>query len=180
MIRSRVALLLTFAIALLPMSSHALYDPPPAAALASVEGAWQGTLQYRDYQPPYKRVTLPVRLFVAASSPRELALHYVFNDGPGKTVHSYDRIALDLDAGTVRFSGLKPEHTSVVNILSRKSSADMLELVAERTEESKGEPKVVEVVRYRIRLGAAAFEVLKTAGPAGAEGEFKNEYVFRR
>lgn len=67
-----------------PFAGHAMYDPAPLVALAAVEGTWQGTLQYRDYQPPNKRVTLPTRVYVAAASPRELALHYVFNDGPAK------------------------------------------------------------------------------------------------
>ena len=160
-----------------PLASHALYDPAPAAALTSIEGAWQGTLEYRDYQPPFKRVTLPTRLYVAVASPKELALHYIFDDGPKKTVHSYDRLAIDLDAGTVRFSGLQAEDVTLATVVGSKTTDGMLEVTAERSQETKG---VMEVTRYRLRFGASAFEVLKTAGPKGAESEFRNQYVFKR
>lgn len=169
--------LLCVALCATPLTGHALYDPAPAAGLMAVEGAWQGTLEYRDYQPPHKRVTLPTKLFVAAASPNELSLHYIFDDGPKKIIHSYDRVAIDLAAGTVRFSGLKPTDTSVATVVSSKNVDGVLDIVAERTEESKG---ATEVIRYRLRLSQSAFEILKTAGPKGAEGEFRNQYSFRR
>lgn len=175
---SKLTNVLLFAAACaLPLSANALYDAAPSAGLSAIEGAWQGTLEYRDYQPPHKRVTLPTRLFVAATSPTELGLHYIFDDGPKKTVHSYDRLAIDLDAGTVRFSGLKPADTSVATVVSSKVVDGVLDIVAERTEEQKG---ATEVIRYRLRLSQSAFEILKTAGPKGVEGEFRNQYSFRR
>ena len=165
------------AICAWPLANHALYDPAPVAALTAIEGAWQGTLEYRDYQPPFKRVTLPTRLYVAVASPKELTLHYIFDDGPQKTVHSYDRLAIDLDAGTVRFSGLKAEDVTLATVVGSKTTDGVLEVTAERSQETKG---VMEVTRYRLRFGASAFEVLKTAGPKGAESEFRNQYVFKR
>ncbi len=171
-----IKLLLTLSCAF-PIASYALYDPAPPAALATIEGPWQGTLQYRDYQPPNKRVTLPVRLYVAAASPNELTLHYIFDDGPNKIVHSYDRMMIDIEAGRVRFSGLKADNVSTAKIVSSKATDEVWEVVAERTEETKG---VVEIIRYRLRMGKYTFEALKTAGPKGAEGEFKNEYLFKR
>lgn len=74
----------------------ALYDPPPAALLLAAPGTWSGTLAYRDYQNPDRRVTLRTRLSVTLAGPEELALFYVFDDGPGKTVYSYERMAFDL------------------------------------------------------------------------------------
>jgi hypothetical protein len=164
-------------ICAIPLSANALYDPAPPASLSGIEGSWQGTLEYRDYQPPNTRVTLPTKLFVAAASPTELSLHYIFDDGPKKTVHSYDRLAIDLDAGTVRFSGLKPTDTNVATVVSSKAVDGVLEIIAERTEEEKG---AAEVIRYRLRLSKSAFEILKTAGPKGGEGEFRNQYSFKR
>jgi hypothetical protein len=169
--------LLLAAVCAMPMASHALYDPPPVAALAAIEGGWRGTLEYRDYQPPFKRVTLQTRLFVAAAAPKELSLHYIFDDGPSKIVHSYDRLSIDLDAGTVRFSGLKPEDVTIANVVGSQTTDGVLEVIAERSQEVKG---ATEVTRYRLRLGKDTFDVLKTAGPKGAEGEFRNQYVFRR
>ena len=166
-----------FAASACPLASHALYDPAPVAALTAIEGAWLGTLEYRDNQPPFKRVTLPTRLYVAVASPKELTLHYIFDDGPKMTVHSYDRLTIDLDAGTVRFSGLKADDVTLATVIGSKTTDAVLEVTAERSQETKG---VMEVTRYRLRLGANAFEVLKTAGPKGAESEFRNQYVFKR
>jgi hypothetical protein len=172
-----IAALLLAAACAIPMASHALYDPPPVAALAAIEGVWQGALEYRDYQPPFKRVTLPTRLFVTASAPKELTLHYIFDDGPKKTVHSYDRLLIDIDAGVVRFSGLKADDVTTATIVRSATTDGVLEVVAERTQDNKG---VEEVTRYRLRFGKDTFDVLKTAGPKGAEGEFRNQYVFKR
>lgn len=165
------------AACVLPTVSHALYDPPPVAALAAIEGSWQGALEYRDYQPPFKRVTLPTRLFVTASAPKELTLHYIFDDGPKKTVHSYDRLLVDTEAGVVRFSGLKADDVTAATIVRSATTDGVLEVIAERVQDNKG---VEEVTRYRLRFGKDTFDVLKTAGPKGAEGEFRNQYSFRR
>lgn len=80
---------------LLTRPAWALYDPKPNALLAPAVGAWRGTLTYVDYQQPDRRVTLQTRLTVSLIGPEELSLYYVFDDGPGKTVYSYERIALD-------------------------------------------------------------------------------------
>ena len=114
---------------------------------------------------------------VAAAAPKEVTIHYVFNDGPNKTVHSYDRLLIDAENAVVKFSGLKADDVNIANIVSTHVQDEVWEIVAERSEESKG---VTTVVRYRLKLGKSLFEVLKTAGPKGAEGEFRNAYVFRR
>ena len=53
--------------------------------------------------------------------PKELTLHYIFDDGPKKTVHSYDRLAIDLDVGTVRFSGLKAADVTLATVVGSKN-----------------------------------------------------------
>ena len=92
-------------------------------------------------------------------------------------MHSYDRLAIDLDAGTVRFSGLKAEDVTLATVVGSKTTDGVLEVTAERSQETKG---VTEVTRYRLRLGASAIEVLKTAGSKDAESEFRKHYVFKR
>lgn len=74
----------------------ALYDPRPDESLARAQGQWVGSLTYRDYQRPDRMVTLPTRLFAALGAPDTLVLHYVFDDGPGKTVYSYESLRVDL------------------------------------------------------------------------------------
>lgn len=159
------------------LPAQALHDPAPPEALSFIEGAWQGKLEYRDYQPPYKIVTLPTKLFVALRAPWEATLHYIFDDGPKKIVHSYDRMQIDLEKKTLTFGGLRPEDTTVSNIVSSKNAEDVLELVAERDAETKAG---VELVRYQLRLGKNEFELQKYSGAKGSEVEFRNKYLFRR
>ena len=88
-----------------------------------------------------------------------MTLHYIF------------------DAGTVRFSGLKAEEVTLATVVDSKTTDGVLEVIAERCQETKG---MMEVTRYRLRLGASAIEVLKTAGSKDAESEFRKHYVFKR
>ncbi|UXH76042.1 hypothetical protein [Roseateles amylovorans] len=76
--------------------ASALYDPKPLAFLESALGHWAGTLTYRDYQKPDRMVTLKTVMTASLAAPDELALYYVFDDGPGKTVYSYERMKFDL------------------------------------------------------------------------------------
>jgi hypothetical protein len=78
--------------ALATQPALALYDPKPNGLLENAAGSWKGTLTYRDYQNPDKMVVLPTRLAVSMIGPDELALYYVFDDGPGKIVYSYERM----------------------------------------------------------------------------------------
>jgi hypothetical protein len=71
-------------------ATQALYDPKPLADIVPMQGEWKGALTYNDYSAPGKLLTPPTRLFVALSAPNEVTLHYAFNDGPGKTVYSYE------------------------------------------------------------------------------------------
>lgn len=157
--------------------AFALYDPIPQEFLSASEGEWTGTLEYRDYQPPHKRVTLATELYASLSSPNELTLHYVFDDGPHKIVHSYDRLQIDLVAKTLRWSGLKAEDTSICTILSAQKSGDAFEIVAQRESIDDGKKKLI---RYHLTLGAARFEIAKDEGPDPETLAFADRYLFRR
>jgi hypothetical protein len=85
--------------ALATQPALALYDPKPNSLLESAAGSWKGTLTYRDYQNPDKMVVLPTRLVVSMTGPDELALYYVFDDGPGKIVYSYERMLFNVLKG---------------------------------------------------------------------------------
>ncbi|MGH8238576.1 MAG: hypothetical protein ACREXP_16350, partial [Steroidobacteraceae bacterium] len=87
-------------------AASALYDPAPDAAFAAVQGAWKGSLTDRDYSKPDRLVTLPTRLFVALGSPNQLVLHFVFDDGPAKTVYSYERMQFDFASNELTWSSV--------------------------------------------------------------------------
>jgi hypothetical protein len=82
-------------IGLVAEPSLALYDPKPSALLVPAIGSWSDTLLHADYQSPDRLVSLQARLVVTLSGPEELSLYYVFDDGPGKTVYSDERMSFD-------------------------------------------------------------------------------------
>ncbi len=102
------AFLVSLALGLLAPTAWALYDPPPAAPLAGLQGRWQGELRYRDYQSG-RWVRLPTVMHASLAAPDALGLHWASDDGPGKVVHSYERLQIDAAAGQLRWAtGLKP------------------------------------------------------------------------
>ena len=103
----RRCFLVVFA-ASLSLPAAALYDPKPVGDLSLLQGEWRGTLTYNDYSRPGKLVTLPTTLFAALASPSDLTLHYVYDDGPGKTVHSYERMTFQPDAASIVVSSAGP------------------------------------------------------------------------
>jgi hypothetical protein len=110
--------------ALASLPAAALYDPAPIAALEFAPGLWRGTLTYSDYQNPDKKVTLPSKMVATLLSPSELALYYEFDDGPSKTVYSYERMKLDLVQQTVEWhSGTSKPSRSESRLVSAHVSA---------------------------------------------------------
>ncbi|MBV9773180.1 MAG: hypothetical protein JO040_04485, partial [Gemmatimonadetes bacterium] len=60
----------------------------PADSLhAALTGRWRGSLTYRDYRDPTRRVTLPTLLGVTSAPAGGVRLVYTYDDGPGKTVY---------------------------------------------------------------------------------------------
>jgi hypothetical protein len=98
-----VAFTLNFALAMTPV--QALYDPKPDDTLAAAQGEWKGTLTYRDYSKPDQFVTLTSRVFVALSGPSEITVQYAYDDGPGKTVYSYERMSFDAAKSQLIWAG---------------------------------------------------------------------------
>jgi hypothetical protein len=169
---SRAALLL---LALLPaVPALALYDPAPDKALAALQGNWRGTLTYRDYTSPDRMVTLPTRLAVALAAPTDLTLHFVYDDGPGKTVYSYERMQFDFARSELRWTtGSTQPTTRAYRIVSDRSAGDARELVVERPSDSGRD-------RYVLQLAADRFEAIKTEISAAGDETFRNRYIYSR
>ncbi len=172
----KAALLVLAGLCLGVSRAGALYDPKPMPALAACEGAWVGTLEYKDYSQPDRRVTLPTRLSATLAASNALALHYVFDDGPGKVVHSYERLEINLDARSVTWSGTTPSDTQVCTLESSEETGGGLVVVALWRNPAK--PGSFE--RYRIALGEDAIEISKEDGGDPAALSFRDRYVFRR
>ena len=137
--------------------ARALYDPPPEPEIAAAEGTWAGTLRYRDYQNPDRFETLPTRTSVVLSAPDTLVLHAIYDDGPNKTVHSYEQITFDLKADRLQWRyGLKPDDIGNYMIVANTRDDDCHRFTAERTEsDNKG------LSRYTIALCATQIEFVK-------------------
>lgn len=168
---ARYALLLIGLFAAAP--SQALYDPAPDVALAAIEGDWTGTLTYRDYSPPHGLVTLPTRLFVALQSGDELALHYVYDDGPGKTVHSYESLRFQFAEKQVTWSSGVKRETTVGRIVTDTTDASIRRVVVETTDADGRSRHTFEFAPDRLRMS-------KDEINANGASTMRDAYEFRR
>jgi hypothetical protein len=164
--------LLSLMVAALP--AWALYDPKPDATLAAIEGEWKGSLTYRDYGDPDRIVTLPTELFVTLGSPQELVMHYVYDDGPGKVVHSYEAMRFDFEVGRVTWiSGVKERTESTGRVVSDSRDGATRRLVIESTDDGK-------VARHTYEFGAGQFGMRKDEIDAEGKSTFRDRYEFTR
>ena len=153
--------------------SFALYDPAPNPLLTPLPGTWRGALTYRDWSPPGRLETLPCRLQVSLLAPAELSLYFVFDDGPGKTVHAYDRWRFDFaGAEMVWVAGGGKEQTAY-RIDAASATDEGLSVVLAREADGK---------RYRQRLDVAARTLKLTKVEIAADGQeiFRNGYEMTR
>jgi hypothetical protein len=153
--------------------AFALYDPKPDDWLSAVQGAWRGSLTYRDYSEPKRMVTLPTRAFVALAAPASLVLHYVFDDGPSKTVFSYEKMRFDFPGHQVTWVTGQDARSSVCIITSDSISDSARSLLFERNE--GGVTK-----RFTMVLSDRAWTLSEDeVTPAGLVS-FRNRYEFAR
>ncbi len=155
--------------------AFALYDAAPDAALAAAQGEWRGTLTYRDYSQPDRLVALPTRLFVALGAPNQLVLSYAFDDGPGKTVFSYEVMTIDLPAKRITWTtGTDKNDTSTLGITSSsEEGAAVRQLVFEQSKEKK-------IERFTMEVGASKLSLRKDEVAPDGSVTNRNQYTFSR
>ena len=159
---------------LLSAPAHALYDPAPEAMLVQMQGQWQGTLTYSDYSEAGKMVTLPTRVTIAPASPDSLTLHYVFDDGPGKTVYSYENMRFNLAGNEVTWrSGISETTQTQSRIVSNVQDGAVRRVVFERKD---GDARL----RYTLETGADVLVLQKDEIDTGGVAQFRNRYAFKR
>jgi hypothetical protein len=161
-------------VGLVSIPALALYDPVPDAQLAAVQGEWTGSLIYRDYSESGRLVTLPTRLFVALSSPTALVFHYVFDDGPGKTVFSYETMSFDVVGRRLTWeSGTQEKSVSVYDIISSTTEGGTQTIVFQQRIKAG-------VDRYRMELSARALTLAKDEIDSAGTARFRNRFELRR
>jgi hypothetical protein len=157
-------------------------DPAPALTADKLyslwTGEWTGVLEYRDYQPPHGRVTLPTTLAVTPTPDASaLILRFVYDDGPKKTVKSTSRLLLDLPARRLTWSDDgKPVRLEDAFTLA-DASPDGTKLVFLGTQMDNGKSSRI---RYTFTTAADAWRILKETTSDGPDFAFRHEYRFKK
>ena len=159
--------------------ARALYDPKPVEPLAQFEGAWTGSLTYKDYQDPTRQVTLPTQMFVALAEPGKLALHYVYDDGPKKIVHSYEALSIDLAAKTALWTEELNKPPVAYRVISAQTNASTGELVLV-LEADATDPKKPALAQERIEISPNSLHFERRTGMAQQDLSFVHRYIFSR
>ena len=172
-LRSLVAALQVLA---LPLAAQSI---TPANVHSTLAGHWVGTLEYKDYRDPSKRVTLPTLLDAAPGVDAGAALRFTYDDGPGKTVTGGDRFILAADLATLDWTGVKEQSPEIFRVVSlvRNDAAGTIRLVAEREGQDDDKPATL---REKITLGRTELTILKEVRPTGADFSFRHVYHFMR
>jgi len=170
---ARLVLALMCWTAALP--AYALYDPKPDASLSVAQGDWAGSLTYRDYQGADRMVTLPTRLFVALGAPDTLVCHYVFDDGPGKTVYSYESVRFDFANHALTWTTGDADRTAkVYRIVSVDRQPSMTRVIFEGPGKDEGR------VRFTMEIEAQRLMMRKEEIDAAGASLLRNTFSFQR
>ena len=143
----------------------------------AVSGSWSGSLEYRDYRSD-RRVTLPTTLTVSSDAQNVLVFAYVYDDGPGKTVRSTDRITIDPVANTYRIQNGDGTYdaTFAVSGLAEFGPASRTVVLT-----GKGEENGAAVdLRLTITVDDKSMTMLRESKKPGGEWLFRNQYRFTR
>lgn len=165
----------TFLFSLAAMATRpalALYDPKPNGLLESAAGSWKGTLTYRDYQNPDKMVVLPTRLVVSMVGPDELALYYVFDDGPGKIVYSYERMLFNVLKGELAWaSGISKPTFNTCSVTAALSADRTAKIAFEKTSGSG-------LDRYTLEISPRTWTLSKFEVKSNGVETLRSKYEF--
>jgi hypothetical protein len=143
-------------------------------------GRWKGSLEYKDYQDPTRRVTLPTLLDVTPSADSaSLKLRFTYDDGPGKTVYGDELFTMDARATTVAWGSAKdePRQAYAVQALSADSIGRTFRLLLEGEGTDDG---AAATIRETITVARGELRITKETRPAGGSFGFRHQYVFRR
>ena len=143
----------------------------------ALTGKWSGTLEYRDYRSD-RRVTLPTLLVVDSGGPGRLTFDYTYDDGPGKTVSSQERVTIDREGLTYRIQngdGTYDATFAASGLASFGEASPAVVLMG------KGEENGTAVdLRITLTVTAASFTMLRESRIAGSDWLFRNQYKLTR
>ncbi|MEO7772788.1 MAG: hypothetical protein ABIX19_17310 [Gemmatimonadaceae bacterium] len=144
---------------------------------AALVGHWSGTLEYKDYRDPTKRVTLPTIIDVTPRSAGGTSLHVVYDDGPGKTVVSDDRFVIADDMRSFDWTGVKDTVPEVFRMISVTQDGGTIRMVGERDGSDNDAPATL---RETFTITVRELVVVKEVRPAGGTFSFRHTYRMTR
>jgi hypothetical protein len=119
-------------------------------------------------------VTLPTKAYVSMLAPDELALHFVYDDGPGKTVYGYERLRFEFASDTLILVTGATERTALVGrIVATANEGGVRRYVVDTTKDRA-------LTRYTFEFGPAAFTMKKDEIDASGKALNRNRYAFQR
>ena len=166
----------TLQVLALPLAAQSI---TPGMVHSAIVGHWVGTLEYKDYRDPTRRVTLPTILDAVPAMEGGAALRFAYDDGPGKTVTGGDRFILSADGGTLDWTGVKQQSSEIFHVvrLLRSIAAGTIQLVAEREGQDDDKPATL---RETITIAGTELTILKEVRPTGTDFSFRHVYHFTR
>jgi len=168
------SVILAMVIGSMATPAAALYDPAPDSNIALVQGEWHGELTYNDYSNPGSLVSIPTRMFAAMGSPTTLVLQLTFDDGPGKTVYSYESLTFEFSSDRLSWtSGVTEPEALDATIVANTLEDGVRTIILERLTEEK-------LVRYTLELSAQQFSLATYEVADSGDATFRNKYQLTR
>ena len=173
-----LALLLSAALATLPLQAQPAPSPQPLFELAAaLRGNWVGVLEYRDYSEPpgsTKRVDLPTWLTISGDGAQ--SWHYIYDDGPTKTVQEDESVVFDPAKGSFsEASNGKPAHGyRVSGFEALKAGRGTLQMVGSGTD--NGKPSEIHLV---MTIRRNLLEILEEVRSAGSTEPYAFRHLYR-
>ena len=115
---------------------------------------------------------------VALVAPDELVFHAIYDDGPKKTVHSYERLKFDTGAKTLTWThGLAADETSRYVIDGTSLEAGVREFLVSGQSSGKDGPHCVQ---YTLRWSRTALDIVKREGKSCNATAGRSRSAYRR
>jgi hypothetical protein len=172
------ALLLSSALAVWSFQSQPVVSPQPLPELAAaLRGSWVGVLEYRDYSEPAgstKRVDLPTWLTISGDAAQ--SWHYIYDDGPAKTVQEDDNVLFDSAKGSFSeaANGKPAQVFRVDGFNGLRAGRGTLQMVGSGTD--SGKPAEIHLV---LNIKRNLLELLEEVRPTGSTEPYAFRHIYR-
>jgi hypothetical protein len=169
-----IALLVAGSLAAAPATAQS-----GAAFHHALIGEWTGTLEYRDYQPPHGRVTLPTTATIGwMTDSSAVLIAFTFDDGPGKTVKSLETLQANESLDTLTWQSVGDSERNPLLVREvRRIPGDTLIIIAEQVGRDDDRPALI---RETFTITANSISVLKETQPSDEPMAFRHAYRLER